>query len=57
MGFLAGLAYLALALIMLSSALKHRQAGWIGGVVFALGLLSLPLWVGLLIWMMERGHE
>jgi hypothetical protein len=55
MGFLAGVAYLALALIILHSAVKHRQPGWISGVVFALGLLSLPLWVWLLVWMMQRG--
>jgi len=44
MGLLAVLAYLALALNIIYSALKHRQPGWVGGVAFGVGLLSLPLW-------------
>ena len=49
MGLLALLAYLALALNLIYSALKHRQPGWVGGVAFGVGLLSLPFWGWLLI--------
>jgi hypothetical protein len=49
MGFLALLAYLALASNLIYSALKHRQPGWVSGVMFGVGLLSLPLWAWLLI--------
>jgi hypothetical protein len=49
MGYLAVLAYLALASNLIYSALKHRQPGWVSGVMFGLGLLSLPLWAWLLI--------
>ena len=49
MGLLAVLAYLALALNLIYSALKHRQPGWVGGVAFGVGLLSLPLWAWLLV--------
>lgn len=49
MGFLALLAYLALASNLIYSALKHRQPGWVSGVVFGVGLLSLPFWAWLLV--------
>ena len=49
MGILALLAYLALASNLIYSALKHRQPGWVSGVVFGVGLLSLPFWAWLLV--------
>jgi 4-hydroxybenzoate polyprenyltransferase len=57
MGLLALLAYLALALNLIYSALKHRQPGWVSGVVFGIGLLSLPFWGWLLVKMMEHGSK
>ncbi len=49
MGLLAMLAYMALALNLIHSAVKHRQPGWVSGVTFGVGLLSLPLWAWLLV--------
>jgi hypothetical protein len=49
MGFLALLAYLAFASNLIYSALKHRQPGWVSGVAFGVGLLSLPFWAWLLV--------
>ena len=43
MGLLAVLTYLAFALALLWSAVRHRQQGWLVGAFFALLLLSPAL--------------
>jgi hypothetical protein len=51
MGLLAGLAYLGFAGAILYSSLKHRKPGWQVGAMFALFLLSIPLWAFALSWL------
>jgi hypothetical protein len=50
MGSLAILVYVAFAVSILWSALRHRRDGWIAGFIFAILLLTIPLWVAGLIW-------
>lgn len=43
--FIGAALYIACALAMMWSALRHRRSGWVSGAVLALLLLTLPLWV------------
>jgi hypothetical protein len=46
--------YVSFAIAMAVSALKHRSAGWISGVLLATLLLTLPLWLGAMYRLYER---
>ena len=37
--------YIAIALAIAHAALKHRSPGWVSGVLLAVLLLTLPLWL------------
>lgn len=37
--------YLGIAIVLGCSALRHRNQGWVGGLLFALMLVTLPAWV------------
>jgi uncharacterized membrane protein len=45
--------YVVIALVIANSALKHRSAGWVSGVLLAVLMLTLPLW----IWAMYEVYE
>lgn len=49
MGLCAGAAYIALAVLTGTSALRHRRSGWVTGAFFAALLIPLPAWVGAMI--------
>jgi hypothetical protein len=50
MGLIFGLLYFGVIGALLYSSLTHRKEGWLAGFLFALSLLTLPLWVAGLIW-------
>jgi hypothetical protein len=52
MGLFAGAAYIALALILGWSALKYRRSGWGAGLLFGILVITLPAWVGALIYLL-----
>lgn len=41
--------YVAVALAIAHSSLKHRSTGWISGMLLAGLLLTLPLWLAAMI--------
>lgn len=51
MGLAAGIAYIALTVMIGYSALEHRAEGWRTGVFLSILLLTLPAWIFGLIWL------
>jgi hypothetical protein len=44
MGLGASLAFIALSVLLIRSALKYRGEGWVIGLLFAVLNLTIPLW-------------
>ncbi|HEV3343420.1 MAG TPA: hypothetical protein VG125_23815 [Pirellulales bacterium] len=49
--------YVAIGLAIAHSALKHRSTGWASGVLLAVLLLTLPLWIWAMYAIYERWRE
>jgi len=49
--------YVAIGLAIAHSALKHRSTGWTSGVLLAVLLLTLPLWVLAMYAVYERWRK
>jgi hypothetical protein len=56
MGVAGGAAYIALALVLGWAALKHRCSGWGAGLLFAVLVITLPAWVGAVIYLFAAWH-
>ena len=43
--------FIALCILIGWSAVKFRSKGWAAGLVLAVLLITIPIWVGLLLWL------
>jgi hypothetical protein len=45
--------YLCFVAMLWWSAVRHRRAGWISGVLLSIMLGTIPVWVGGLFWLYQ----
>jgi hypothetical protein len=54
LGMFYGLLYIAIAIVIGWSAVKHRNKGWFAALLFAILLLSIPAWVFGSFWLCQK---